>query len=66
MKIIILSTFVLLCSMTAFNSHQSGFPKLTGPCLGQRPPGMKPEIFTPGIVSTKEDEYALEISSSGN
>jgi len=27
------------------------FPILKGPYLGQKPPGMKPEIFAPGIVS---------------
>jgi ankyrin repeat protein len=27
------------------------FPKLTGPYLGQKPPGMTPEIFAPGIIS---------------
>lgn len=29
-------------------------PELKGPYLGQNPPGMTPEIFAPGIVSTKE------------
>ncbi|MDH4272223.1 MAG: ankyrin repeat domain-containing protein, partial [Candidatus Aminicenantes bacterium] len=28
------------------------FPKLNGPYLGQKPPGLTPEIFAPGIVST--------------
>ena len=31
-------------------SQQSDFPKLTGPYLGQKPPGMTPEIFVPGII----------------
>ncbi len=30
------------------------FPVLKGPYLGQKPPGMTPEIFAPGIVSTEE------------
>jgi len=42
------------------------FPRLTGPYLGQTPPGMTPEIFAPGIVSTQADEYAFEISPSGD
>ena len=30
----------------------SAFPELRGPYLGQTPPGLEPEIFAPGIVST--------------
>ncbi len=29
-------------------------PVLTGPYLGQKPPGMTPEVFAPGIVSSAE------------
>jgi len=32
------------------------FPVLTGPYLGQKPPGMTPEIFAPGIISTEMSE----------
>jgi hypothetical protein len=35
---------------------QNDFPVLKGPYLGQKPPGMTPEIFAPGIVSTGLDE----------
>jgi hypothetical protein len=42
------------------------FPKLTGPYLGQKPPGRTPELFAPGIVSTRADEYGLEVSADGN
>jgi hypothetical protein len=31
-------------------------PVLEGPYLGQKPPGMVPEIFAPGIVSTESGE----------
>ena len=45
--IIILFVFLLLgCS------QEDDFPMLKGPYLGQKPPGMAPEIFAPGIVST--------------
>jgi ankyrin repeat protein/L-ascorbate metabolism protein UlaG (beta-lactamase superfamily) len=30
------------------------WPELTGPYLGQKPPGMTPEVFAPGIVSLAE------------
>jgi len=36
------------------NAWQPDFPVLTGPYLGQKPPGMTPEIFAPGIVSSEE------------
>jgi Tol biopolymer transport system component len=39
------------------------FPVLKGPYLGQKPPGMKPEIFAPGIISTKEYSEAGSVFS---
>jgi len=39
------------------------FPVFKGPYLGQKPPGIKPEIFAPGIVSTeKKSEAAMSFS----
>ncbi|MCP5108170.1 MAG: hypothetical protein GY950_32585, partial [bacterium] len=35
---------------------QDDFPVLKGPYLGQKPPGLTPEIFAPGIVSTGKNE----------
>ena len=32
------------------------FPELSGPYLGQEPPGMEPVLFAPGIVSTGKNE----------
>jgi hypothetical protein len=32
-------------------AQENDFPKLTGPYLGQKPPGKTPEIFAPGIIS---------------
>jgi len=40
-------------------------PKLTGPYLGQKPPGMTPEIFAPGIISTALDELNSVFSPDG-
>ncbi len=34
-------------------AQQDDFPVLKGPYLGQKPPGMTPEIFAPGIISTE-------------
>ena len=62
-KLILILGLVLVINV---NAQDADFPKLTGPYLGQKPPGLIPEIFAPGIVSTKSDEYALEISTAGN
>jgi len=36
------------------NAQKNDFPKPTGPYLGQEPPGLTPEIFAPGVVSSKD------------
>ena len=66
MKIIILLGCLLLSTAMITNAEQSEFPKLVAPYLGQKPPGTTPEIFALGIVSTRADESALEISAAGN
>jgi len=41
-------------------------PVLKGPYLGQKPPGMIPKIFAPGIVSTEHKEHStLAFSPDG-
>ena len=52
---------------TAWNlfSQQSDFPKLIEPYLGQKPPGLTPELFAPGIVSTGLDELNSVFSPDG-
>ena len=42
------------------------FPKLSGPYLGQKWPGMIPELFAPGIVSLENSsEYGITFSPDG-
>jgi len=48
---IILSSFLFLPVITLSAQNNTGTDALTGPYLGQKPPGMTPEIFAPGIVS---------------
>jgi len=43
---------LILFALANLYSQHGEFPKLTGPYLGQKPPGLTPEIFAPGIVST--------------
>ena len=40
-------------------AQQGGFPILEGRFLGQDPPGLTPEVFAPGIVSTEAIEASL-------
>lgn len=71
---------IVLCSVFCFAQSEDHdtrqFPVLKGPYLGQNPPGLKPEVFAPGIVSTTEkyelnavfsprmDEFYYEISTT--
>ncbi len=52
MKKLILMFCVLLVAVMSLNAQQTDFPRLTGPYLGQKPPGKTPEIFAPGVIST--------------
>ena len=56
MKSTTISVAVLLATVFAsYGSAQQGeFAISKGPYLGQKPPGMTPEVFAPGIVSTEE------------
>jgi Tol biopolymer transport system component len=54
MKKIILISCLLLAAAISINARLTELPKLIGPYLGQKPPGMTPEIFAPGIISQEE------------
>jgi hypothetical protein len=41
------------------HSKQRDRPVLKGPYLGQKPPGMQPEMFAPGIISSGYSECAI-------
>ena len=57
--------FILVFSANS-QSEQAEFPILEGPYLGQKPPGIKPEIFAPGIVSTGLYTRDLAITKDGS
>jgi ankyrin repeat protein len=44
-------SYLFIVVAASLFTQPSDFPKLTGPYLGQKPPGMTPEIFAPGILS---------------
>ncbi len=41
------------------------FPRLTGPYLGQEPPGMAPMPFAPGIITTNDEEGSSGFARGG-
>ena len=56
-KLTIITLLILILVLSAYGqNNQKNFPVLKGPYLGQKPPGMTPEIFAPGIVSV--DKYS--------
>lgn len=58
--VIIFSTLVFIIFLNACNTKQSKENNLSAeqsPYLGQKPPGLKPEPFAPGIVTTRGWEY---------
>lgn len=46
-------------------AQQEDFPILKGPYLGQKPPGMTPELFAPGIISTCTQHSSVCFSRDG-
>ena len=54
--VLVLMIFTLAC-----NQPESG-RQLTGPYLGQEPPGETPELFAPGIISHGFHELGLALS----
>ena len=57
--------FLLTISTYYAQSFDTNKQKLTGPYLGQKPPGMAPELFAPGIISLGYHEHRLAISPDG-
>jgi len=60
----ILSIFTFGISQAQEKSKD--FPVLKGPYLGQKPPGMTPELFAPGILSTEANEFNAVFTPSGD
>ena len=58
---------IVIWLVLIFNNctRPSEFPALQGPYLGQKPPGMTPEIFAPGIISTEYDERIAAFTPDG-
>jgi hypothetical protein len=71
MKITVLSLFTLLITINSGVSQEmtktnTSIPILKGTYLGQKPPGMNPEVFAPGIISNGLENRDVAISPDGN
>lgn len=69
MRALVLLILVALLQSTAVlcQAGRGDFPELTGPYLGQKPPGNIPELFAPGIVSREGYfEHSAAIFSPDN
>lgn len=54
------TSVILLFSILAISSKSYGqdeLPILEGPYIGQKPPGLTPEVFAPGIASTEHRDW---------
>jgi hypothetical protein len=58
---------ILFSLVIVFNSsaQQDEFPVLAGPYLGQKPPGMTPELFMPGVISNCDLHSGVYFSPDG-
>ena len=61
MKSVYPSMLLLLSALVMSSVSHAGDqpPVLEGPYLGQKTPGLTPEVFAPGIISTKGWEYGV-------
>ena len=67
MKLKTLSIGILMSITFVFNSNaqQNDFPVLKGSYLGQKPPGLKPEIIAPGFISKRgSDEWGCAVDEN--
>ena len=65
LKAILIGIVILLALMFNSCERQSGFLVLKGPYFGQKPPGMVPELFAPGLLSVGGDEANITFTPDG-
>lgn len=58
--------FICLSDCQLISQTDDFLPDLSGPYLGQTPPGSEPEVFAPGIVSTGLYERDLTMTPEGD
>jgi hypothetical protein len=58
-KITLFALLMIITGILLAQNKESKFPLLRGPYLGQKPPGLTPELFAPGIITTDASEGCL-------
>ena len=56
---------VMLCLILKCKKQSDGLIKISGPYLGQKPPGKTAQIFAPGLISTGHNERIACFSQDG-
>jgi hypothetical protein len=64
--IILLLALTFVLGVLFAQKPEDDFPELKGPYLGQKPPGLIPETFAPGIISTEAAEGCSYFSTDQN
>jgi Tol biopolymer transport system component len=65
LSLLSLMTVLMVISVFCMQGEKGSFPALSGPYLGQSSPGIKSEIFAPGILSTGFNEHGLSFTPDG-
>jgi hypothetical protein len=66
MTFILSILFIFLAGCSSAQGKKDNFPILKGPYLGQKPPGLIPELFAPGIISFGFHELRITFSPRGD
>jgi len=58
---------ILMFSILVISTYaqQDDFPFLKGPYLGQKPPGLEPQLFLPGLISTHYVDHCIAFLDEG-
>lgn len=64
-KVVFIGIILLTALFFSNCTQKDGFSLLRGPYLGQEPPGIMPEVFAPGIISTDANEGCSSFSRDG-
>lgn len=62
---LLIGVVLIAFAVTNALTQEKESPKLGGPYLGQKTPGISPEIFAPGFISTGEHEFSCCFSPDG-
>ena len=62
---VICNVILILFSITVLYAQQKDLHDIDSPYLGQKPPGIYPEIFVPEIISTGMSESTIAVAPDG-